>query len=78
MKTIRASEIGHYLYCQRAWWYHRQGAPSENVEEMAAGSEMHQRHGRAVMTNGCLQIVGYTLLLAALVIAAVALTGQMP
>jgi len=68
MKTVRASEIGTYLYCKRALWYHLQGVPSENTAELVSGSELHERHGRAVMTSGCLRTLAYLLLLSALVI----------
>jgi CRISPR/Cas system-associated exonuclease Cas4 (RecB family) len=71
MKTIRASEIGTYLYCQRAWWYQRQGIPSDHQAEMAAGTELHERHGRMVMTIGCLRGLAYALLLAAVVVATI-------
>jgi CRISPR/Cas system-associated exonuclease Cas4 (RecB family) len=37
MKTIRASELNAYLYCQRAWWYQISGAESENTAEMLMG-----------------------------------------
>jgi CRISPR/Cas system-associated exonuclease Cas4 (RecB family) len=67
MRTIRVSEIGSYLYCSRSWWYQRQGIESENQVELASGTEVHRRHGRAVMTSGCLQTVAYALLLLALV-----------
>jgi hypothetical protein len=75
-RTLRASEIGSYLFCQRAWWYQKNGQPSDNLAEMAAGSELHYRHSRAVLGAGCLRIAAYLLLLAALVLAAVYLVSQ--
>lgn len=74
MRTIRASEIGSYLYCTRSWWYHRQGFESENQVEMAAGKQIHERHHRAVLSAGCLRILAYMALLLALVVLAVYLT----
>ena len=66
MRTIRASEIGSFLYCRRAWWYQQQGLESENQAELAAGSEFHQRHGRQVALAGMLRGLGWVLLMAAL------------
>ena len=63
MRTIRAAEIGTYLYCQRAWQYARRGEVSEHQREMTAGREMHYRHGQAALMMGCLQIAAYALLL---------------
>jgi CRISPR/Cas system-associated exonuclease Cas4 (RecB family) len=63
MKLLRASEIGTYLFCQRAWWYSRQGIESQNLAELAAGQELHERHGRAVLVSSCLQLAAYGLLL---------------
>jgi CRISPR/Cas system-associated exonuclease Cas4 (RecB family) len=74
MKTIRASEIGLYLYCKRAWWYQRQHAPNQNQAELAAGSDIHERHGRLVMVNGCMRALAYILLLTALALSAAAIT----
>jgi hypothetical protein len=69
-RTLRASEIGTYLFCQRAWWYQKNGHPSDNLAEMAAGSELHYRHSRAVLSAGCLRAAAYALLLIALSLAA--------
>lgn len=70
MRTIRASEVSAYLYCQRAWWYQRNGLAPENQMEMAEGVELHARHGRSVMTAGCLRVAAYgVILLAVLLIA---------
>ncbi len=75
MRTIRASEIGTFLFCQRAWWYQKSGQSPENVTEMVSGNELHYRHSRAVLRLSCLRIVAYTLLLLALVLLVVHLTG---
>jgi CRISPR/Cas system-associated exonuclease Cas4 (RecB family) len=68
MKIVRASEIGTYLYCQRAWWYAQQGYESENLTELAAGSRMHAQHGRVIATSGCLRVLAYALVLSALLL----------
>lgn len=77
MKTLRASEIGAYLYCKRAWWYALNGEESGNQTEMAAGSKLHVQHGRTVLAAGCLKTLAYLLLLAALALLAVYLTGTL-
>jgi hypothetical protein len=77
MRTVRASEIGTYLFCQRAWWYHKSGQPSQNLGEMTAGSELHYRHGRAALGIGCLRAAAYALLLLALILAGIYLTGKL-
>lgn len=76
MRVIRASEIGAYLYCHRAWWYHLQGLTSENETELAAGSSFHRSHGRRVLTAGLYKAAAWVLLLIALVVVAVTLTLQ--
>jgi hypothetical protein len=77
MRTIRASEIGTYLYCRRAWWFKDQGFESQNQMELAGGSAYHEQHGRQVFVAGLLRLAGYALLLAALVALAVAVTQML-
>ena len=67
MKPIRASEIGTYLYCRRAWWYRLYGQESINQAEMAAGTELHRQHGRQVLAAGLMRTIGFILLLIACV-----------
>ena len=74
MRTLRASEIGSYLYCKRAWWYQRRGLDSENIAQLASGSEMHHLHGRAVLVSSLLRMVGYLLILGALVLVTIHFT----
>jgi CRISPR/Cas system-associated exonuclease Cas4 (RecB family) len=77
MRTIRASEIGTYLFCKRAWWYRNQGVESENQQEMASGSAFHKQHGRQVIYASLLRIGGWMLLLLAVVLIAVGLALQL-
>lgn len=74
MRTIRASEIGTYLYCHRAWWLQDQGFESQNQMELAGGSAYHEQHGRQIFVAGLLRFVGYALLLIALVVLAIVVT----
>ncbi len=65
MKTLRASDIGTYMYCHRAWWYRVHGQESINHTELAAGLELHRRHGRRVLVAGLIRVVAFILLLSA-------------
>lgn len=76
MKIIRASEIGAYLYCARAWWYRRQGHEPANQAELAAGTEVHEQHGRAVLAAGLTRALAVLLLLIALAVLTAFCTGQ--
>ncbi len=66
MRTIRASEIGLYVYCRQAWWYQKQGIEPENQAELAGGSEIHRQHGQQVLASGCTRVLAYIILFAAL------------
>jgi hypothetical protein len=66
MKTIRASELGTYLYCARAWSYDRQGFDSTNQTEMNSGTELHRQHGRKVLASNLVRTVALILFLVAL------------
>ena len=77
MRTIRASEIGTFLFCERAWKFSQSGEESQNLEAMAAGTELHFQHGRAALGAGCLRFLAYALLLLALILMAVYFTNQL-
>ncbi len=66
MPIIRASEIGSYLYCRRAWRYRKEGVESENQAELAAGTELHRQHGRKTLSALLWRTLGMILLLAAI------------
>lgn len=44
----KASEVNAFLFCRRAWWFERQGVPSDQDPERARGTAYHQQHGRRV------------------------------
>ena len=75
MSTIRASEIGTYVYCNRAWYYQKKGFQPENQEELAAGLQIHQNHTQMVMRSGCVRFAAYSLLISAIVVLAIYFTS---
>ena len=77
MAVIRSSDIGSYLYCRRAWWYKKQGVESINQAELAAGTELHHKHGRRVLASSINRTVGFILLMVALVIIAWSCTNYL-
>ena len=67
MRVIRASEIGEYVFCHRAWWLHQvQGETSANTRELAAGTARHAWHGRQVSLASAMRVLALLLLLAGL------------
>lgn len=74
---IRASEIGQYVYCARAWWLGRVlGFRSANVAAMRQGTTQHRAHGRAVEGYHRLRWQAVALLvLAVMVLVAACLLG---
>jgi hypothetical protein len=47
-EVIRASELGLYVFCARAWRLKADGYESQNKAAMEAGSEAHRAHGESV------------------------------
>jgi len=69
-QIIRASEIGEYVFCCRAWWLHRvQGLESANRAQMEAGAARHVQHGRAVQRADSFQRAAIILFAVALFFA---------
>ena len=49
--VIRASEIGDWCFCRRAWFLNDRKTPPSllQIERRQAGIAYHERHGRVVM-----------------------------
>ena len=67
-RMIRASEIGTYTYCARAWWYQHRGIGSSNQVALADGTTAHRQHGRSVLLTDLARALGLLALLAALIL----------
>ena len=76
MHIIRSSDIGTYLYCRRSWWYKKQGVESVNQTELAAGTELHAKHGRQVLASTLTRTLALILLMIALVMLVAYCTVQ--
>lgn len=62
-RLLRASEIGLYAFCARAWWLQTvRGVSSRNQTALRAGVQTHARHGAAVARLHVAQVAGYLLL----------------
>ncbi len=75
-RNIRASEVGQYTFCPRAWWFANVvGVASPDQAALLRGTRVHRRHGRLVW-GGRLLLAGAALvLLLALVALILALLG---
>jgi CRISPR/Cas system-associated exonuclease Cas4 (RecB family) len=73
---IKASEIGEYLYCRRAWWLRRElGVSSQNIREIEAGQQYHEAHGRLVSRARYGRQVAAALLLLVILLMAWQMAG---
>ena len=71
-RVIRASELGQYSFCAKAWWLGSvEGVPSANIREMDAGTSAHEQHGQAVRLSTWLGRVGWICLVLGLFALAV-------
>jgi hypothetical protein len=68
---VRASDIGAWAYCRRAWYLaHVRGVAHARPEVLERGTQAHTQHGRQVRRAGVMQRIGLWL-----VILGVALLG---
>ena len=72
MKVIKASELGVYLYCKKAWAFQQQGKASQNQAEMDRGTVYHRQHGNLVTRAGIFKIMAVILFILAAAVLLVA------
>jgi hypothetical protein len=62
----RASELGAFAYCRRAWWLqHGLGLPPGNAQARARGERAHAAFGGDLRRSTSLQRLALVLLIAA-------------
>lgn len=67
---IRASEIGEYVYCHRAWWLKQvKGLRSANVQQLQAGQNFHAQHGLQVRKVTWMRKLAYAFIFIAVALA---------
>jgi hypothetical protein len=71
---VRASDIGAWAYCHRAWFLAQvKGIAHQQPEVLAGGSAAHHRHGRQVVLAQRTRQTGIWLALAGGFVAALAI-----
>ena len=72
---VRASDIGSWAFCHRAWWLANvRGATHQRPEVLARGNQVHAAHGRQVRHSQRLRTAGLWLIAIALILGGLALT----
>jgi hypothetical protein len=69
--VLRASEIGLFTYCERAWGYARSGERSSNQEQLAEGTDRHQTRASTVSILSTLRLLGTLMFFFGLVLLAI-------
>jgi CRISPR/Cas system-associated exonuclease Cas4 (RecB family) len=62
-KWIRASEIGEFVYCRKAWWFRRvKGKKPASIQRLEKGSRYHRQHGSQVRKGSWMRGLAYVLI----------------
>lgn len=60
---LRASEVGHYVFCRRAWWLARVcGCRPDDRSVLEEGLQFHTHFGRSVRAVQRWQKISYALI----------------
>lgn len=71
---VRASDIGQWSYCQRAWWLARvRGAEHQHPARLVRGTKAHEAHGTTVLQAQRYRRWGHLLLALSIMLFGLAL-----
>jgi hypothetical protein len=65
-RSINASEIKSFAFCERAWFLEREGLPSALEPERARGDRDHRQHGAAAARADAVARLSSALIILAL------------
>ena len=75
---VRASDIGAWSFCNRAWWLAQvQKAPHERPQQLDWGDRSHATHGRLTSRAQRLRKSGLALLAGGLILLGSTLLAQL-
>ena len=75
---VRASDIGAWSFCNRAWWLARvRKAAHERPERLDWGDQSHAAHGRLTARAAWLRKSGAALLAGGLILLGLLLLAQL-
>jgi hypothetical protein len=76
-RVIRASEIGQYDFCAKAWWLGSiEGVQPSNVRELQAGVTAHAAHGRQVRHATQMQLMAIGLVVLGVIVLMLAVFAR--
>ncbi len=76
-RIIRASEIGQYDFCAKAWWLGSiEGVQPSNIRELQAGTAAHEEHGRQVRRASQMQMTAIVLMALGVIILLLTLLAR--
>jgi hypothetical protein len=76
-RIIRASEIGQYDFCAKAWWLGSiEGVEPSNIRELQAGTTAHNWHGQQVTRASRLQQGAVVLMVIGIILVVVFLLNS--
>ncbi len=75
---VRASDIGAWNFCNRAWWLAQvQKTPHERPQQLDWGDQAHAEHGRLTSRAQRLRKSGIALLAGGLILLGLTLLAQL-
>ncbi len=76
-RIIRASEIGQYDFCAKAWWLGSvEGVQPSNIRELQTGTAAHEEHGRQVQRASRMQTAAFMLVGLGVIVLVLALLAR--